>query len=63
MFFSEINVFFPFIVAFHFSTEPHPFSTTSNLYTRELVYLSTPKQATCPLVNLFTRQLFLTFAP
>ena len=49
MFFSEINVFFPFIVAFHFSNNLHISPKASNLFTRKLVYLSTPEA--CLLVN------------
>ena len=63
MFFSEKSVFFSFIVAFHFFNNLHISLKTSNLFTRKLVYLSTPKQSTRLLVNLFTCQLFLTFAP
>jgi len=45
-------VFFPFIVAFHFSNHFHISSKASNLFTRKLVNLSTSKQTTCPLHKL-----------
>ena len=45
-------MFFPFIVAFHFSNHFHISSKASNLFTRKLVNLSTSKQTTCPLHKL-----------
>lgn len=45
-------MFFPFIVAFHFSNNLHISSKASNLFTRKLVYLSTPET-----INSSTRQL------
>jgi len=41
-------VLFPFIVAFHFSNNLHISPKASNLSTRQLVYMSTPKQPTPP---------------
>ena len=45
-------MFFPFILAFHFSNNLHISSKASNLSTRKLVYLSTPET-----INSSTRKL------